>query len=58
VNIEEIIQKANNFVKKVKTLDKMVDFLNDELAPKIFKDNTEKIFALNKKIIDELIHRL
>lgn len=58
MDIEEIIQKSNKIFGKINSFGKIVQFINEELTPNLFKEDTEKVYKLNKKIIDGLIHRV
>jgi hypothetical protein len=58
MDIEEIIQKSNKLFSKINSFGKLVQFVTEELTPNLFKEDTEKVYKLNKKIINGLIHRL
>ena len=58
MDIEELIQKSNKIFSKINSFGKIVQFITEELTPNIFQEDTEKVYKLNKKIIDGLIHRV
>ena len=43
---------------KINSFGKIVQFITEELTPNIFQEDTEKVYKLNKKIIDGLIYRV
>ena len=58
MDIEEIIQKSNKIFSKINSFGKFVQYVTEELTPNLFKEDTERIYKLNKKIINGLIHRI
>ncbi|MHA1728855.1 MAG: hypothetical protein ACTSWY_09005 [Promethearchaeota archaeon] len=58
VNVEDLIQRTNNFIGKINTPGKILDYVTEEITPKMFKEKTEQVYELGQKIIDEFIHRL
>ena len=53
--MEELIQKLGKISERFNSLSKIVDFIQEELTPRIFKENTFEIFEINKKMVDKIL---
>lgn len=58
MDLEEVIQKSNKFFSKINSFGKFVQFITEELTPNLLKEDTDKVYKLNRKIINGLIHRM
>lgn len=56
--IEKAIQEGSKLAKKFSSIPKIVEFLNDELPEKVFKDKVDEFFEMGKKVVDEVINRI
>lgn len=55
---EKIIQDSNRIAKRIGTLPKFVDYLHEELTPQVFKEKTEEVYEVNRKIVDQILKNL
>ncbi|MCP4762245.1 MAG: hypothetical protein GY870_10730 [archaeon] len=54
--MEKFIQNTNKLMNKFNSLSKVVEFVAEELSPKVFgEENLEKLNELSKKIVDEIV---
>ncbi|MHA1340842.1 MAG: hypothetical protein ACTSRZ_12645 [Promethearchaeota archaeon] len=53
--MEEFFQQIGKIVERFDSLSKVVDFVHEEITPRVFKEKTSEIFELNKKIVDNIL---
>ncbi|MHA1820937.1 MAG: hypothetical protein ACTSU2_04495 [Promethearchaeota archaeon] len=58
MNFDEIIQNTAKVIKRFDELGKVVDFVNEELIPEIFKDKTEEVYELNWTLVKNIVKHL
>jgi hypothetical protein len=57
-DFQKIFQEIGKFTQKVNSLGKAVDFLHEELTPKVFKEKTTDLFEFGKKMVDNFLNIL
>ena len=57
-DFQKIVQEIGKFTQKINSLGKAVDFLHEEVTPKVFKEKTTDIFEFGKKMVDNLLNIL
>lgn len=58
MDLQKIVQEIGKFTQKINSLGKAVDFLHEELTPKVFKEKTTDIFEFGKKMVDNFLNIL
>lgn len=56
--MEEIMQNIGRLSKKFNSLGRVVDYINEEVTPKVFKEKTEEVFDSSMKILKKLLDSL
>ena len=53
--MEKFIQEASGLIKKFNSLDKIADFVLEEVIPSAYGEKTEKAYELNMKILKDVL---